>query len=104
LPGKTLEQHSPDDLAAIGVIPVSKTEIVNLPSIGYMEEKTEGLALIPDGDLAVLNDNDFGVSTDPVPLNGTIPLLDPRPPTVLSIVELPRTPHRHHRRHHHERW
>ena len=61
--GKTLEQHSLDELAALGIKSVKKTKILNLPSIGYLPgDKPEGLALLPDGSLAVLNDNDFGVN------------------------------------------
>jgi len=58
----TLEQQTPDSLAALGIQSVNKNKVINLPSIGYMPtDKTEGLALLPDGRLAVLNDNDFGV-------------------------------------------
>ncbi|MGF1523106.1 MAG: esterase-like activity of phytase family protein [Leptolyngbyaceae cyanobacterium] len=58
--GETLEQQTPDELLAVGVQPVSKTKVTNLPSLGYLpSDKPEGLALLPDGSLAVLNDNDF---------------------------------------------
>lgn len=60
--GETLEQQTPDDLAAMGIVPVNKTKVTNLPSIGYLpSDKPEGLAYLPDGRLAVLNDNDFGL-------------------------------------------
>lgn len=60
---KTLEMMSADDLAAAGIQPVHKTKIVNLPSVGYLpSDKPEGLALLPNGDLVVLNDNDFGLA------------------------------------------
>ena len=58
----TLEQQTPDDLAALGISPVNKTKVTNLPSIGYLpSDKPEGIALLPDGRIAVLNDNDFGL-------------------------------------------
>jgi len=58
--GKTLEEHSADDLASIGVQPVFKSKVLNLPSIGYIPtDKPEGLALLPSGSLAVTSDNDF---------------------------------------------
>ncbi|MEO0805960.1 MAG: esterase-like activity of phytase family protein [Cyanobacteria bacterium J06643_4] len=58
----TLEQQTPDDLVAAGISPVSKRKITNLPSIGYLpSDKPEGIALLPDGRIAVLNDNDFGL-------------------------------------------
>ena len=58
----TLEQQTPDDLAALGIQPLNKVKVANLPSLGYLpSDKPEGLALLPDGRLAVLNDNDFGI-------------------------------------------
>ena len=61
LPG-TLESFSPDALVAMGINPVHKMKVVNLPSIGYLpSDKPEGLALVRGGDLAVINDNDFGL-------------------------------------------
>jgi 2',3'-cyclic-nucleotide 2'-phosphodiesterase (5'-nucleotidase family)/endonuclease/exonuclease/phosphatase family metal-dependent hydrolase len=60
--GETLEQQTADDLAALGINPVNKLKVTNLPSIGYLpSDKPEGLAYLPDGRLAVLNDNDFGL-------------------------------------------
>jgi len=58
--GTTLEQLSGDELAEAGIRPVSKTEVTNLPSLGYLpSDKPEGIAQLPDGSLAVINDNDF---------------------------------------------
>ena len=58
----TLEQQTPDTLAALGIQPVEKTKVVNLPSIGYFpSDKPEGIALLDDGRIAVINDNDFGL-------------------------------------------
>lgn len=60
---KTLEQMTADELRAAGIAPVYKTKVLNLPSIGYQAgDKPEGLALLPGGDLAVINDNDFGLA------------------------------------------
>ncbi|MCB1120480.1 MAG: choice-of-anchor I family protein, partial [Verrucomicrobiae bacterium] len=60
LEGKTWEQHSADDLAAVGVSPVWKLKVTNLPTLGYVpSDKAEGLALMEDGTLAICNDNDF---------------------------------------------
>ncbi|WP_224410792.1 choice-of-anchor I family protein [Oscillatoria salina] len=59
--GETLEQQTPDELAELGINPVNKVKVTNLPSLGYLpSDKPEGLALLSDGTLAVLNDNDFG--------------------------------------------
>lgn len=71
--GMTLEQHSADDLAALGIQPVFKSKVTNLPSLGYLpSDKPEGLALLPDGSLAVANDNDFTVAGFPTLAIGII--------------------------------
>ncbi len=57
----TLEEHTADELMAKEIQPVYKLKVLNLPSIGYNgSDKTEGIALLPGGKIAVLNDNDFG--------------------------------------------
>lgn len=62
LTGITLEEHTPDAMIAAGINPVYKTKVLNLPSLGYLpSDKPEGLALLPGGNLAVINDNDFGL-------------------------------------------
>ena len=62
---ETLEQQTPDDLAALGITPVNKIKTTNLPSIGYLpSDKPEGLAYLHGDRLAVLNDNDFGLVPD----------------------------------------
>ncbi len=73
--GETLEQQSADDLEDAGIVPVFKVKTANLPQLGYTpSDKPEGLALLPDGSLAVLNDNDFGIedSTGLLPQLGII--------------------------------
>ncbi|MEM7112084.1 MAG: esterase-like activity of phytase family protein [Chloroflexota bacterium] len=84
---KTLEQHTADELAALGIQPVHKRKVLNLPSIGYLAgDKPEGLAMLPNGRLAVLNDNDFGLLDEEIPVDGTI-TLDPNPtPITLGII------------------
>ncbi len=60
--GKTLESLTAEELKAEGITPIFKRKVLNLPSIGYLpSDKPEGLALLPNGKLAVLNDNDFGL-------------------------------------------
>ncbi|NEN89869.1 MAG: calcium-binding protein [Okeania sp. SIO3H1] len=84
----TLEQLTADELAALDIQPVNKTKITNLPSLGYLAgDKPEGLSLLPDGRLAVLNDNDFGLLDEEIPVDGTVPLnLDPVP-VVLGLID-----------------
>ncbi|HHU7343627.1 TPA: esterase-like activity of phytase family protein, partial [Escherichia coli] len=50
---KTLSQR--------GITLAQKTQVVDLRSLGWQQEKAEGLALIDSKTLAVANDNDFGV-------------------------------------------
>jgi len=98
LPGKTLEQHTVDELVKQGIRPVHKRKVLNLPSIGYLAgAKPDGLALLPGGRLAVLNNNDFGVAEEPIfedgtgkPLTRRTVILRPKPdPEVLGIISFP---------------
>lgn len=83
LPGMTLEQHLADELAFLGIQPVHKRKVVNLPSLGYLAgDKPEGLALLPNGRLAILNDNDFGLLDEPIPGDGTV-ALNPNPTSIM---------------------
>lgn len=57
------ENLSIDSLSAQGIKLPSKVLLTNLASEGYIpNDKPEGLALLSDGRLAVINDNDFGVT------------------------------------------
>ncbi len=60
-PGGTLDKMTPAQLAAAGIVPVTKTAHVDLAAIGYANgiEKVEGLAIRDPGTIFVLNDNDF---------------------------------------------
>ncbi|MCB9333738.1 MAG: esterase-like activity of phytase family protein [Lewinellaceae bacterium] len=60
---KTLEQHSSDELSAMGIQAVHKLKVANLPSLDYVSsDKAEGIALLPGNEIAVINDNDFGLA------------------------------------------
>ncbi len=52
-------------LTANGIVPVKKTLFVDLFSIGWDHalEKAEGLAIINDSTIAIINDNDYGQSS-----------------------------------------
>jgi len=58
----TLEQHN--DMSDIGLMPVDKT--LRFDSADYPDapNKLEGLAILGDGSLAMINDNDFGIKGD----------------------------------------
>lgn len=64
--GKTLEQLNDAELAAAGIVPVSKELVVDLLALpgGYPHDKSEGLAVISDTLIAVSNDDDFGIVPD----------------------------------------
>jgi hypothetical protein len=60
---KTVDQMTTAELAAAGVQPAAKKLHVDLAQAGYAGvEKVEGLALLETGQLALINDNDFGVA------------------------------------------
>ncbi len=64
---KTLEMMTADDLAMINVHPVLKRKVMNLPSYGYfVSDKTEGITFTPNNEVAVINDNDFGLAGEGV--------------------------------------
>jgi hypothetical protein len=67
----TLEQS---DVAAIGVTPVAKALHLDTADFPQIVGKNEGMALLGDGALALINDDDFGISggrTQIVILRGT---------------------------------
>lgn len=75
--GMFLEQLSADELAAAGVQGVFKTKVLNLPSIGYLpSDKPEGLAALPNGAIAVINDNDFGLAGAGVSDNSNLAIIE----------------------------
>ncbi len=86
--GETLEQQTADDLAGLGIQAVNKIKVTNLPSIGYIAgDKIEGLSLLPDGRLAVLNDNDFSLLDEQIDGDGSVPLSPDPLPVVLGVID-----------------
>jgi hypothetical protein len=60
---KSIDQMTAVELVAAGITPIAKTLDVDLAAAGYAGvQKVEGLALLDDGRLAVVNDNDFQVA------------------------------------------
>lgn len=60
-----------------GVVPLRKTELLDLNAAGWVAEKAEGLTLVDEHTLALINDNDFGLRTvlldgEGAPLAGSI--------------------------------
>ena len=61
--GRSLDEMTSSELAAVGVRPIAKVLHVDLVQAGYANlEKLEGLAVVDGTTLAVINDNDFGVA------------------------------------------
>lgn len=54
----SLEQS---DLAKAGIVPVSKTLVLDTANHPEVPTKVEGLARLADGSLLMINDNDFGI-------------------------------------------
>ncbi len=64
--GKTLEQMSPEELAEVGVVPVSKKIVLDLLTAApiYPHDKPEGFEILEDGVFTIINDDDFAINTD----------------------------------------
>ena len=63
--GKTLEQMTTSDLATNGIVPVTKTLVLDLLKFGYTHDKAEGMVLLDGGQtIGISNDDDFGVTDD----------------------------------------
>ena len=59
----SLDQMTTAELTSVGVTSIAKSLHVDLATAGYASvQKVEGLTLLENGQLAVLNDNDFGVA------------------------------------------
>jgi len=60
--GKPLEQMSDGEMAKVKVTAVTKRLVVDLVGLGFSHELVEGLALVDDTTIAVINDNNFDSS------------------------------------------
>ncbi|MEW9698471.1 esterase-like activity of phytase family protein [Paenibacillus sp. SI8] len=61
---KNLESLTVKQLKDQGIQPVSKELIVDIAKLGYPYEKIEGIAVADKNTIAIVNDNDFGISYD----------------------------------------
>jgi|GEM_PF-649268 len=59
-----LEALSVQQLRDKSIVPVGKELVVDIAKLGYPYEKIEGLAVTDAHTIAIVNDNDFGVSYD----------------------------------------
>ncbi|MEZ4612281.1 MAG: esterase-like activity of phytase family protein [Caldilineaceae bacterium] len=87
-PDGGLERQSALGLARAGIVPAAKSLYVDLGALGYTQgDKPEGLALVGEDTLAVINDNDFGLVGTFDPATG----LDENPapvPVVFGLIDL----------------
>lgn len=64
---KTIEQMSVLEILDAGIVPVSKELYLDLlverPD-SYDHDKPEGFSILEDGSLAIINDDDFGITSD----------------------------------------
>jgi hypothetical protein len=68
LNGKTLEANTWEEIEAANIVPVEKSLAVDLVvALGdYPHDKLEGIWLIDDATIGVINDDDFAIWSDPV--------------------------------------
>lgn len=90
---KSVDQMTAAELASVGVAPIKKMLHVDLPAAGYASvEKIEGLTVLDNGQLALINDNDFGVAGIVIDnATGTFtlaPTYNPEKPT-LGLLKVP---------------
>ncbi len=52
------------NITGVTVIPATRTLIANLRDFGWLPEKAEGMTLLDEYTIAVINDSDFGLTTD----------------------------------------
>lgn len=84
-----LELQTLAGLGRVGIRPVVKSLYVDLAEIGYhMGDKPEGLALIDEQTIAILNDNDFGISGVFSPTTGLMDEPEADRPVVLGLITL----------------
>ncbi|TAD85111.1 MAG: T9SS C-terminal target domain-containing protein [Bacteroidetes bacterium] len=92
LPGggsKSVDQMTAAEMASVNIVPIQKFLHVDLALAGYNTvEKVEGLALLDQNTLAVINDNDFGVAGSSINFtNGTFGASPNPENVVLGIIK-----------------
>ncbi len=66
----SITQAASGGVSYANVVTMKKTELLDLNALGWLAEKAEGLALVDDNTLALVNDNDFGLGTVLLDANG----------------------------------
>ncbi|MEJ7707725.1 MAG: esterase-like activity of phytase family protein [Nocardioidaceae bacterium] len=87
--GLTIDQMTPAQLAAAGVVPVAETLRVDLAAAGYNRvEKVEGLAVIDAETIVVINDDDFGLEGTFDRTTGRLTTNPSPEPILLGIINI----------------
>ncbi len=87
--GKTIDQLNAAELKTAGIETVTKKLIANASTLGYTGvEKLEGLALLDNKTLAIINDNDFGVGNATTTGDGKLTGVDDNAPVKLGLISL----------------
>jgi hypothetical protein len=88
---KTIEQLTPAELTADGIQPVDKRLLLNAAEIGYTGVgKLEGLTIVDADTIALLNDNDFGITGTQFNNDGSVALTFSDVPVKLGLIDLPK--------------
>ena len=87
--GKTIDQLTAAELTTAGIITVDKKLVANASTLGYTGVgKLEGLALLDNKTLAIINDNDFGVGSATTTGDGKLVGVDDNAPVKLGLISL----------------
>ncbi|MFN0177756.1 MAG: esterase-like activity of phytase family protein [Gemmatimonadales bacterium] len=84
--GATIESLDSTGLATRGIAPAAKTLVVDLATLGYRHDKPEGIALVGPTEIAVINDDDFGITAGPGGRPVAKRLLGRRGPTDQNVL------------------
>ncbi|MBC7815145.1 MAG: esterase-like activity of phytase family protein [Burkholderiales bacterium] len=88
-PSVVIESLTPEELAGAGITPVQSEMLVDLVAIGFdMVTKIEGLTMIDENTLAIVNDNDFGLQGEFDPATGILTENPNPPPMMFGIIHL----------------
>lgn len=83
-PGGSLEATESADLLGNGIIAADKEEVLDLAALGISESKVEGIDQVDDATLALITDNDFGLSGEWDAKTGKVEFKDEK--SVLYLV------------------
>lgn len=90
---KTIEQSTTEEVKAAGINFVAKEEVFDIMSIpNYAHDKPEGIVIINDKMIGIINDDDFGINGTGTYVQKTLPLMgNVADKNVLHFVTLPKS-------------